>query len=160
MSIAVFQALLFRHKSLGISYSLKYLFIVSPHVNFGLPLPLLILLSWLRTPQCTGAFEGLLWTWPNHLNRCWTSFSSICATPRQSWISSFRTRSIPLRPSISNIILKSFENGISPQILLELNLINFYKILAFKIFSSLAYIYYVQINKEKTTLVTRSTPKL
>ena len=64
------------------------------HVNFGLPLPLLILLAQLRTPQCTGASRVLLWTWPHHLNRCWTNFSSIGATPRRSRIPSFQTRSI------------------------------------------------------------------
>jgi hypothetical protein len=62
------------------------LFIASLHVSFGLPLPLLTLISQLRTSQCTGASRDLLWTWPNHLNRCWTSFSSIGATPRRSRI--------------------------------------------------------------------------
>ena len=64
------------------------------HVSFGLPLLLLTLISRLRTPQCTGASRGLLWTWPNHLSRCWTCFSLIGATSRRSRISSFRTQSI------------------------------------------------------------------
>ena len=72
--------------------SFQISFYCLPHVNFGLPLPLLILLAWLRTPQCTGVSGGLLWTC--HLNRCWTSFSSIGAISRRSRISSFRTRSI------------------------------------------------------------------
>ena len=83
----------FRHFNSCFS-SFQISFYCLPHINFGLPLPLLILLAWLRTPQCTGASGGLLWTWPNHLNRCWTSFSSIGATSRRSRISSFRTRSI------------------------------------------------------------------
>jgi hypothetical protein len=93
-SIAAFQALLSKQRSLGISQPFRSLFIASPHISFGLPLPLLTLVSWLRISQCTGASEGLLWTWPNHLNLCWTSFSSIGDTPRRSRISSFQTRSI------------------------------------------------------------------
>ena len=68
--MAAFQALLSKQRSLGIFQLFKSLFIASPHVSFGLPLPLLTLISSLRTPQCTGASEGLLWTWPNHLNLC------------------------------------------------------------------------------------------
>ena len=75
--IAVFQALLSKAKSLGIFHPFKSPFIASTQVNFGLPLPLFTLLSWLRIPLRTGASEGLRCTCPNHLNRCWTSFSSI-----------------------------------------------------------------------------------
>ena len=78
--IVVFQALLCNAKSLGIFHSFKSHFIASIQVNFGLPLYLFTLLSWLRIPLRTGASEGLRWTCPNHLNRCWTSFSSIGAT--------------------------------------------------------------------------------
>ena len=85
-----FQALLSKAKSLGIFHPFKSPFIASTQVNFGLPLPLFTLLSWLRT----GASGGLRWTCPNHLNRCWTSFSLIGATPNLSCISSFRTRSL------------------------------------------------------------------
>ena len=89
--IAVFQAFLSKAKSLGIFYPFKSPFIASTQVNFGLSLPLFTLLSWLRIPLCTGASGGLCWTCPNHLNQCWTSFSSIGATPNLSRISSFRT---------------------------------------------------------------------
>ena len=78
--IAVFQALLSKAKSLGIFHPFKSPFIASTQVNFGLPLPLFTLLSWLRIPLRTGASGGLRWTCPNHLNRYWTSFSSIGAT--------------------------------------------------------------------------------
>ena len=84
--IAVFQALLSKVKSLGIFHPFKSPFIVSTQVNFGLPLPLFTLLSWLRIPLRTGASGGLRWTCPNHLNRCWTSFSSIGAIPNLSCI--------------------------------------------------------------------------
>uniref|UniRef100_A0A0A9DCE0 Uncharacterized protein n=1 Tax=Arundo donax TaxID=35708 RepID=A0A0A9DCE0_ARUDO len=53
----------------------------SPILKFGRPLPFLTLLSRLRISLCTGASGGLRWIYPNHLNRCWTSFSSIGATP-------------------------------------------------------------------------------
>ena len=92
--IAIFQSLLSKAKSLGIFYPFKSPFIASTQVNFGLPLPLFTLLSWFRIPLRTGASGGLRWTCPNHLNRCWTSFSSIGATPNLSRISSFRTRSL------------------------------------------------------------------
>ena len=46
--IAVFQALLSKTKSLGIFHPFKSPFIASTQVNFGLPLPLFTLLSWLR----------------------------------------------------------------------------------------------------------------
>ena len=45
--IAVFQALLSKAKSLDIFHPFKSPFIVSTQVNFGLPLPLFTLLSWL-----------------------------------------------------------------------------------------------------------------
>jgi len=114
----------FRHFNSCFS-SFQISFYCLPHINFGLPLPLLILLAWpkwsdpssnlaqagatctgarLRTPQCTGAFKGLLWTWPNHLNRCWTNFSSIGATPNLSRVSSFRTRSLLVWPQIQHNI--------------------------------------------------------
>ena len=48
MWIAVFQALLSKAKSLGIFHPFKSPFIASTQVNFGLPLPLFTLLSWLR----------------------------------------------------------------------------------------------------------------
>ena len=102
--IAVFQALLSKAKSLGIFHPFKSPFIASTQVNFGLPLPLFTLLSWLRIPLRTGAFGGLRWTCPNHLNRCWTSFSSIGATPNLSRISSFRTRSLLVWPQIQRNI--------------------------------------------------------
>ena len=51
--IAVFQALLSKAKSLGIFYPFKSHFIASTQVNFGLPLPLFTLLSWLRIPLLT-----------------------------------------------------------------------------------------------------------
>ena len=98
--ITVFQALLSKAKSLGIFHPFKSPFIASTQVNFGLPLPLFTLLSWLRIPLRTGASGGLRWTCPNHLNRCWTSFSSIGATPNLSRISSFRTRSLLVWPQI------------------------------------------------------------
>ena len=68
--ITVFQALLSKAKSLGIFHPFKSPFIASTQVNFGLPLPLFTLLSWLRIPLCTGASGGLRWTCPNHLNQC------------------------------------------------------------------------------------------
>ena len=48
--ITVLQALLSKSKSLGIFYPFKSHFIASTQVNFGLPLPLFTLLSWLRIP--------------------------------------------------------------------------------------------------------------
>ena len=79
--IVVFQTLLSKAKFFGIFHSFKSPFIASTQVNFGLPVPLFTLLSWLRIPLLTGASGGLRWTCPNHLNRCWISFSSIGATP-------------------------------------------------------------------------------
>ena len=78
MWIAVFQALLSKAKSLGIFHPFKSPFIVSTQVNFGLPLPLFTLLSWLRIPLRTSDSGGLRWTCPNHLNRCWIRFSVLC----------------------------------------------------------------------------------
>ena len=100
--IAVFQTLLSKAKSLGIFHPFKSLFIASTQVNFGLSLPLFTLLSWLRIPLRTGASGGLRWTCPNHLNRCWTNFSSIDATPNLLRISSFRTRSLLVWPQIQH----------------------------------------------------------
>ena len=91
MTLASTQALLSKAKSLGIFHPFKSPFIASTQVNFGLPLPLFMLLSWLRIPLRTGASGGLRWTCPNYLNRCWTSFSSIGVTPNLSRISSLRT---------------------------------------------------------------------
>ena len=68
MWIVVFQALLSKAKSLGIFHPFKSPFIASTQVNFGLPLLLFTLLSWLRIPLRTGASGGLRWTCPNHLN--------------------------------------------------------------------------------------------
>ena len=67
--IAVFQALLSKAKSLGILHPFKSPFIASIQVNFGLPLPLFTLLSWLRIPLRTGASGGLRCTCPNHLDQ-------------------------------------------------------------------------------------------
>jgi hypothetical protein len=49
----------------------------------GLSLHLFLLLPRLRTPLRTGASVGLRWTCPspNHLDRCWTSFTSISWYP-------------------------------------------------------------------------------
>ena len=94
------RALLSKNKSLGILQFFKSLLIVSSHVNFGWPLPLLILPSCFRIPLYTGASGGLRWTCPNHLSRCWISFSSIGDIPSLSRILSFRTRSILICPQI------------------------------------------------------------
>src|SRR6185312_3202765 len=63
-----------------------------------LPLPLFTLSTRSRTPLRTGASGGLRWTCPNHLSRCWVSFSSIGATPTISRITSFRTLSLLVCP--------------------------------------------------------------
>uniref|UniRef100_A0A3B6MR06 Uncharacterized protein n=1 Tax=Triticum aestivum TaxID=4565 RepID=A0A3B6MR06_WHEAT len=52
-------------------------------------LPLLVFSLLFRIPLFTGASAGLRWICPNHLSRCWTSFSSIGATPALSRIPSF-----------------------------------------------------------------------
>src|SRR4051812_3906597 len=70
----------------------------SLQVNFGLPRPLLTLSARLSRPTCTCASEGLQWICPNHLKRCWTSFSSIGAIPTLSYIPSFRIRSFLVWP--------------------------------------------------------------
>jgi hypothetical protein len=67
--IASFQALLSKHNSIGIFHSFKSLLIASSHVKFGRPLSLFTLFSSHMMPLCTGAFGGLRWTCPNHLNR-------------------------------------------------------------------------------------------
>jgi hypothetical protein len=51
---------------------------------------------------CVRASKGLRWTYPNHLNRCWTSFSSIGATPRLSRISLLRSQSLLVWPQIQH----------------------------------------------------------
>uniref|UniRef100_A0A0A9D953 Uncharacterized protein n=1 Tax=Arundo donax TaxID=35708 RepID=A0A0A9D953_ARUDO len=86
--------------SLVIFQSFRSLFTVSSHVKFGLPRPLLILSARFILPLCTGASGGLRCMCPNHLKRCWTSFSSIGATSTLSRISSFRTRSFLVWPHI------------------------------------------------------------
>jgi hypothetical protein len=73
-------ALLSITNSLGMSHSLRSLLTESSQVSLGRPLPLLTLPTRSSTPLRTGTLGGLLWTWPNHLNRCWTDFSSIGAT--------------------------------------------------------------------------------
>src|SRR6185295_2335176 len=66
----------------------------SSHVSLDLSLPLFTLSTRSRIPLCTGAPGGLRRTCPNHLSRCWISFSSIGATPTLSRIASFRTLSL------------------------------------------------------------------
>jgi hypothetical protein len=84
--VVVFQTLLFKGKPLGIFHPFRFPFTASFHVNFSLPLPLFPLLSHLKT-LCTSVSIGLCWTYANHLNRCWTSFSLIGATPSPTHIS-------------------------------------------------------------------------
>src|SRR6185369_6916280 len=88
------QALLSKAISLEIFQSLRSLLTNSSHVSLGLPLPLFTLSTRSKTPLRTGALGGLRWTCPNHLSRCWVSFSSIGATPTLSRITSFRTLSL------------------------------------------------------------------
>jgi hypothetical protein len=102
--IAYFQALLSKHNSFAIFHFFKSLSIASPHVKFGHPIPLFILVSCLMMPLCTGGFVGLWWTCPNHLNRCSISFSSIGATHSRSRMSSFLTRSNLVCPHIQRNI--------------------------------------------------------
>jgi hypothetical protein len=52
-----FHSLLFKAKSLNIFHDFKFCFIVSSHVNFGLHIPLLPLLSHLRILLSTSALE-------------------------------------------------------------------------------------------------------
>jgi hypothetical protein len=87
-------------KSLSIFQTFRSLLTDSSHVKFGLPRPLLTFSARFIRPLCTGASGGLRWICPNHLRRCWTSFSSIGATPTLSRISSFRTRSFLVWPHI------------------------------------------------------------
>ena len=98
--IAVFQALLSKANSLDIFHPFTSPFIASTQVNFGLPLPLFTLLSCLKISLRTGASWDLRWICPNHLNRCWTSFSSIGAISNLSRILSFQTRSLLVWPQI------------------------------------------------------------
>ena len=67
-------------------------------VSLGLPLPLFTLSIRFSTLLRTGASGGFRWTCPNHLNRCWVSFSSIGATPTLSRITSFLTLSLLVCP--------------------------------------------------------------
>src|SRR6185437_871681 len=96
--IASLQALLSKASSSEISQSLRSLLTDSSQVSLGLPLPLFTLSTRFSTPLRTGASGGLRWTYPNHLNRCWVSFSSIGATPTLSRIASFRTLSLLVCP--------------------------------------------------------------
>ena len=98
--IANFHAPLSMAKSLSIFQTFRSLLTDSSHVKFGLPRPLLTFSARFIRPLCTGASGGLRWICPNHLRRCWTSFSSIGATPSLSRISSFRTRSFLVWPHI------------------------------------------------------------
>jgi len=84
--IASLQALLSKATSLEIFHFLRSLLTDLSQVSLGLPLPLFTLSTRFRTPLHTGALGALRWTRPNHLNRCWVSFSSIGATPTLSRI--------------------------------------------------------------------------
>ena len=77
--IASLQVLLSKATSLEIFQSLRSLLTDSSQVSLDLPLPLFTLSTHFRTPLRTGASGGLRWTCPNHLSRCWISFSSIGA---------------------------------------------------------------------------------
>ncbi|XBI46280.1 hypothetical protein VPH35_110569 [Triticum aestivum] len=91
--------------------SFRSLLTDSSHVKFGLPRPILTFSARFSHPLCTGASGGLRWICPNHLRRCWTSFSSIGATPTLSRISSFRTRSFLVWPHIHlNICISATPN--------------------------------------------------
>ena len=98
MLIASLQALLSKATSSEIFQSLMSLLTDSSQVSLGLPLPLFTLSTRFRTPLRTGASGGLRQTCPNHLNRCWVSFSSISATLTLSRINSFRTLSLLVCP--------------------------------------------------------------
>ena len=104
MWIAVFHSLLFNAKSLGIFYSFKSPCTASSHISFGISLLLFPLLSHFRIPLHTDASGDLRWTYPNHLNQCWTSFSLIDATPSLSHISSFRARFLLVWPQMQHNI--------------------------------------------------------
>jgi len=92
--IASLQALLSKAISSEIFQSLRSLLTDSSQVSLGLPLSLFPLSTCFRTPLRIGVSGGLRWTCPNHLSRCWVSFSSIGATPTLSRITSFRTLSL------------------------------------------------------------------
>ena len=96
--IASLQALISKAIFLEIFQSLRSLLTDSSQVSLGLPLPLFTLSTCSRTSLRTGASGGLRWTCPNHLSRCWVSFSSIGATPTLSRITSFRTLSLLVCP--------------------------------------------------------------
>ena len=102
--IANFHALLFKANSLDTFHSFKSFFTASSHVNLGRPLHLLVLSKRLIISLRTGVSGGLRWRCPNHLKRCWTSFSSIGATPTLSRISSFLIRSLLVWPQIHHNI--------------------------------------------------------
>jgi hypothetical protein len=80
--------------------SFKSLFTDSSHVQFGRPLPLFSLPVHLITPLRISASACLRWIYPNHLKRCYTSFSLTGATPSLSRMSSFRTRYLLVWPQI------------------------------------------------------------
>ena len=96
--IASLQTLISKTISLEIFQFLRSLLTDLSQVSLGLPLPLFILSTRSRTPLRTGASGGLRWTCPNHLSRCWVSFSSIGATPTLTRIASFRTLSLLVCP--------------------------------------------------------------
>jgi len=96
--IASLQALLSKASSSEISQSLRSLLTDSSQVSLGLLLSLFTLSTRFSSPQRTDASEGLRWTCPNHLNRCWISFFSIGATPILSRIASFWTLSLLVCP--------------------------------------------------------------
>ena len=96
--IASLQTLLSKAISLEIFQSLRSHLTDSSQVSLGLSLPLFKLSTRSRTPLRTGAPGGLRWTYPNHLSRCWVSFSSIGTTPTLSRIASFRTLSLLVCP--------------------------------------------------------------
>ena len=96
--IASIQALLSKATSSEIFQSLRSPLTYSSQISLGLPLPLFILSTRFRTPLRTSASGGLRWICPNHLNRCWVSFSSIDATPTLYRITSFRTLSLLVCP--------------------------------------------------------------
>ncbi|KAM0924888.1 hypothetical protein ACQ4PT_004771 [Festuca glaucescens] len=79
-------------KSLSIFQTFRSLLTDSSHVKFGLPRPLLTFSARFIRPLCTGASGGLRWICPNHLRRCWTSFSSIGASGKKKKNAEMRRR--------------------------------------------------------------------
>ena len=98
MLIVSLQALLPKAICSEIFQSLRSLLTDSSQVSLGLPLPIFTLSTRFRTPLRTDASGGLRWICPNHLNRCWVSFSSIGATPTLFRITSFQTLSLLVCP--------------------------------------------------------------